>query len=105
MIDQMVDGVCAVCGKPVDRCICPECPVCEEYGNPACYQQHGLVCTAEQTRSKRAAWSDEMFESAKMELAMDRTMLDMADDGERAEQEEWLRMSEANLIAWASFVP
>ena len=31
------DGPCEVCGLPVDDCICPECPVCRETGNPRCY--------------------------------------------------------------------
>lgn len=31
------DMPCEVCGLEVDRCICPECPVCEEQGNPLCY--------------------------------------------------------------------
>lgn len=27
---------CEVCGEEVDRCDCPECPVCHEVGNPKC---------------------------------------------------------------------
>lgn len=33
---------CEVCGL-VDDCICPECPICREQGNSACYDEHGLV--------------------------------------------------------------
>ena len=32
------DGPCAVCHKPVDDCVCPECPVCHSNGDPACYE-------------------------------------------------------------------
>jgi predicted amidophosphoribosyltransferase len=32
------DGACDVCGQNLDNCICPECPVCLEVGNPACYK-------------------------------------------------------------------
>src|SRR5262245_9328158 len=31
------DGPCAVCCKHVDNCVCPECPVCGEPGEPTCY--------------------------------------------------------------------
>lgn len=41
--NQTDDGPCAVCGQPVDDCVCPECPVCTSQGNPACYQHHGMV--------------------------------------------------------------
>lgn len=35
---------CDVCGM-VDNCCCPECPVCGEQGNPACYQEADLgIC-------------------------------------------------------------
>jgi len=35
---------CEVCGNDADNdCICPECPECGDYGNPECYQKHGLV--------------------------------------------------------------
>ena len=44
---------CEVCGEGVDNCICPECPVCEEHGNPECYEKHGLVRSHEQTESMR----------------------------------------------------
>jgi hypothetical protein len=35
--NQDDDGPCAVCCKCVTDCICPECPVCGETGNPKCY--------------------------------------------------------------------
>lgn len=46
------DDICIVCGKTVDDCICPECPECGTAGDPACYQNHGLVLTQEQIDSK-----------------------------------------------------
>jgi hypothetical protein len=43
MIDDQfgTEAPCDVCGKWADDCICPECPVCGEYGNPACYAADG----------------------------------------------------------------
>jgi hypothetical protein len=34
---NQVDGPCAVCHKPVDACVCHDCPVCGELGRPECY--------------------------------------------------------------------
>ena len=49
------DQPCEVCGKDVERCICPECSVCGSQGDPQCYdQEHGLVRTAAQVESLRA---------------------------------------------------
>lgn len=49
------DFPCDVCGKWADDCICPECPVCGEYGNTRCYTgglfDHGLIRTPEQESS------------------------------------------------------
>ena len=42
------EGPCQCCGKLIDDCICPECPVCSEYGDPNCYKEHGLKYSAEQ---------------------------------------------------------
>jgi hypothetical protein len=42
------EGPCEVCGKSVDDCTCPECPVCSDIGNPDCYEKHGLIRTQEQ---------------------------------------------------------
>lgn len=36
------DYPCEVCGEFPDDCICPECPVCNTHGDPACYIDHGL---------------------------------------------------------------
>lgn len=46
---------CEVCGQSVDECICPECLVCEEWGNPQCYIHHGLHRTEEQKFLKEVA--------------------------------------------------
>jgi hypothetical protein len=47
------DPPCKTCGKDVDNCICPECPVCGVVGEPDCYLEewrggHGLTFTLEQ---------------------------------------------------------
>jgi hypothetical protein len=42
------EPVCDICGGSAEAwgepqyngCMCPECPVCDEVGNPACYDQH-----------------------------------------------------------------
>lgn len=45
------DAHCETCGNEVHSCICEECPVCHEAGNPKCYKEHGLVETEEQIQS------------------------------------------------------
>ena len=45
--------VCETCGAThEDDCICKECPVCEEYGNPNCYKEHGMKYTIEQINKR-----------------------------------------------------
>ena len=42
-------GPCEVCGGDPESvtgrfaCICPECPECGAFGDPACYPAHGLI--------------------------------------------------------------
>lgn len=48
------EGPCDVCGKVLDDCICPECPVCTSAGDPQCYEQHGMDRTCEQIASFEA---------------------------------------------------
>lgn len=43
------ESPCDVCGQWEDACVCPECPECSAYGDPYCYEHHGLVRTFEQT--------------------------------------------------------
>lgn len=49
------DGACDICGNPVDSCLCPECPVCGAYGDPICYEDHGLMMSIEQEHQKAQA--------------------------------------------------
>ena|SRR6267154_4781490 len=51
---------CEVCGEAVDDCICPECPKCGEYGNPKCYNKHGLIPTFQQVLLRD--WNDALIE-------------------------------------------
>ena len=37
--EQSADRPCDVCGYMPDGCVCPECPVCGEQGNPQCYKE------------------------------------------------------------------
>lgn len=55
------EGPCEVCGHYIDACVCPECKVCGEHGNPACYigtgrpgyrDDHGMMRTDEQRLAK-----------------------------------------------------
>ena len=34
------EGPCQCCGHDPADCICPECPICGEQGNPDCYKNH-----------------------------------------------------------------
>lgn len=48
------EGTCKVCAGLIDfpeerdGCICPECEECGEWGDPICYEEHGLVKSEEQ---------------------------------------------------------
>lgn len=73
------DRPCDVCGRdPSGDCLCPECPVCGDTGNPKCYdggpafgdESHGLVRTPEQIAS-RAAYEAAREADAKVEAAAD----------------------------------
>lgn len=44
------DPPCEVCGQWPDDCVCPECPVCGDYGNPVCYDG-GIRCNMCGTRT------------------------------------------------------
>lgn len=54
---------CLVCGSVnIDKCICPECPVCGSFGDENCYQQHGLVKSKEQKEGRERLenfWKEE----------------------------------------------
>jgi hypothetical protein len=65
------DFPCAVCGGFLgESCICPECPVCGDTGNPYCYRFHGLVHTVEQVKqlSERKAALRAVFDEYEREL-------------------------------------
>ena len=46
---------CETCGEDPANCRCPICPVCEEIGNPYCYDEGHLTYTHDQLigRAKR----------------------------------------------------
>ena len=46
------DVYCEMCGCEAGSCICPECPVCDEAGNPSCYKEHGMVESDDQIDSR-----------------------------------------------------
>lgn len=63
--NQNDDGPCEVCGKVIDDCICPECTVCGEKGQPTCYvnsaNNHGMERTKAQIDSLstvEAGWEE-----------------------------------------------
>ena len=49
------EPACEVCLADLSDCICPECPVCGDAGNPDCYRTapdgHGMDRTEEQISS------------------------------------------------------
>lgn len=60
--EQCEEGPCAVCAMDPADCLCPECHVCGEQGNPKCYEsdkagekRHGLLLTKEQAISRQKA--------------------------------------------------
>ena len=42
------DYPCQICGKAVDDCDCPTCPVCDVAGDPFCYEKHGMTYSPKQ---------------------------------------------------------
>jgi len=53
--DLWNSGPCECCGEHDDNCICTQCPICQQYGNPQCYVRpdamwkgHGLEYTTQQ---------------------------------------------------------
>lgn len=42
---------CPACGASnLDHCVCPECPVCESFGDLECYRAHNLIYSFPQLR-------------------------------------------------------
>ena len=68
MIDDLFeDPLCEPCGSTnPDDCICPECTICGEIGNPKCYYLHGLTYSREQ--QDRLDELDDYYENEKLEL-------------------------------------
>lgn len=60
------DYPCEVCGEYEDKCICPECPVCGDYGNPDCYLNHGMKRTEEQKFNAEVIMRDNIDQDDKM---------------------------------------
>jgi hypothetical protein len=90
------EAPCDVCGLWCEECICPECPVCQTYGDPKCYEEHGM------RRSK--AQIDSLDEKTAEHLA------DLKAEN-RAYEQMWLddqyfqcvlNADLANAIGWAS---
>jgi hypothetical protein len=55
---------CDMCGLDVDseECICEECPVCGAYGDPYCYEHHGMPYNMAQymtLKEQEAKWEEE----------------------------------------------
>jgi hypothetical protein len=47
------DEICDVCGSYIDDCFCPECQKCGSYGDPKCYESHGLTRSVEQIENRK----------------------------------------------------
>lgn len=46
---------CDVCGAVAHNCICPECPVCGEYGQAKCYEPAPKGCGQERSEEQIAS--------------------------------------------------
>lgn len=86
MIDEAAGAfdICECCAHPVDDCICPECVICEEVGNPVCYQVHGLTYSMEQLKSL----ADMALREFNNRLAEDALFAEMEKDQMRFADEE-----------------
>lgn len=80
--DQCAEGPCAVCALPVEDCVCPECPVCHQNGDPACYKNHGLKLNKQQVIHRQEA----RIYQAELRVGEEKMVLDMYKD---SEQQEW----------------
>jgi len=80
MIDEAYgrEEPCQICGLWPDDCICPECPVCGSFGDPACYdgcvkcsycgtRPAGFVCTPD-TCSTRYSCDHFKIETSREEV-------------------------------------
>lgn len=64
---------CDVCRIEAGSCICPECDVCGEQGNPRCYFDHFLNLNCEQMVARKKADIEEYKEAiADAELDIER---------------------------------
>lgn len=80
---QCEEGPCAVCCLEVGSCVCPECRVCHEAGNPMCYRgPHGLKLNKEQVIHRQEA----RIYVAELRVGEEKMVLDMYRD---SEQKEW----------------
>ena len=61
------DYPCEVCGKHANRCICPECPECSEFGRAQCYELRPGGCGMIRTEAQAAAMLE--FEAAQQAQA------------------------------------
>ena len=48
------EGPCLICARPIDDCVCPECPTCQTVGDPRCYREHGLRLNKAQAVGRRS---------------------------------------------------
>ena len=47
---EVCGGLDTINGKGENQCVCPECKVCGEVGNPDCYKEHEMELTEEQKK-------------------------------------------------------
>lgn len=85
---------CAICGKWVDDCICPECPVCGMVGETSCYRYSGIDDTIESDSHHGMYRTTEQIESYNAEYAKlyaeEQAMNALAEEYERQRDEEYL---------------
>lgn len=85
-----VGEICEVCGYVVEKCICAECPVCSENGNPNCYgdtvHAHGL----EKSKEQQIGYAKRQIAELKDQIADHEQFIAWAEDNlDKKKQEDW----------------
>ena len=85
------EGPCAVCGKSVDDCICPECSTCKAMGDLTCYvpgpSNHRMKLTKEQAVARQEARIAFLKDKFNEELFAQDLLLDEIKYGKLGEKE------------------
>ena|SRR5262245_53047365 len=89
---NQVDGPCEVCMRPTDDCICPECPVCQGQGDPACYPELGSLThpphgTLQLSKAQQASRSRARIAELKEQIQDEEMFLAQLDESENPDEQ------------------